>query len=181
MTRHLPAPCVPRADERSGEVIQGNLNLVDLAGSERLDKSESSGQRLKEALEINTSLSALGKVVVALQPAVDEEGQPLPAPHIPYRDSKLTRLLQNSLGAKPHRSCCCADRPPSAPPSAARRRQQLHLPAGHHPPDGRALRGDVVDAAVRQPLPICQEHCASLHPGTETPNPHRSTQPFSRA
>ena len=69
----------------------GRIHLVDLAGSERLKKSESEGQRLREALHINTSLAALGKVVMALDPSVQQS-------HVPYRDSKLTRLLQNSLG-----------------------------------------------------------------------------------
>ena len=64
---------------------------MDLAGSERLKKSASEGQRKKEALHINISLTALGKVVMALDPAAN-------AGHVPYRDSKLTRLLQNSLG-----------------------------------------------------------------------------------
>ncbi|EGZ20681.1 hypothetical protein PHYSODRAFT_313255 [Phytophthora sojae] len=73
------------------EVIYGMLNMVDLAGSERLKKSESDGQRLKEALHINSSLSAVGKVVMSLDP---ESGYN----YIPYRDSKLTRLLQNSIG-----------------------------------------------------------------------------------
>ncbi|EEY56932.1 kinesin-like protein [Phytophthora infestans T30-4] len=75
----------------SDEVISGMLNMVDLAGSERLKKSESDGQRLKEALHINSSLSAVGKVVMSLDP---ESGYN----YIPYRDSKLTRLLQNSIG-----------------------------------------------------------------------------------
>nr|CCA16724.1 kinesinlike protein putative [Albugo laibachii Nc14]CCA21827.1 kinesinlike protein putative [Albugo laibachii Nc14] len=65
--------------------------MVDLAGSERLKKSDSDGQRLKEALHINSSLSAVGKVVMSLDP---ESGYN----YIPYRDSKLTRLLQNSIG-----------------------------------------------------------------------------------
>lgn len=68
----------------------GMLNLVDLAGSERLDKSKSEGQRKKEAVVINKSLSALGNVVMALQRS--------DYTHVPYRDSKLTRLLQDSLG-----------------------------------------------------------------------------------
>lgn len=67
------------------------LNLVDLAGSERLKKSASEGQRKTEALHINSSLTALGKVVMALDPSSG-------LTHVPYRDSKLTRLLQNSLG-----------------------------------------------------------------------------------
>ncbi|XP_069740064.1 kinesin-like protein KIF3B isoform X3 [Narcine bancroftii] len=68
----------------------GKLNLVDLAGSERQAKTGAQGDRLKEATKINLSLSALGNVISAL---VDGKST-----HIPYRDSKLTRLLQDSLG-----------------------------------------------------------------------------------
>ncbi|XP_064634022.1 kinesin-II 95 kDa subunit-like [Lineus longissimus] len=68
----------------------GKLNLVDLAGSERQAKTGAVGDRLKEATKINLSLSALGNVISAL---VDGKST-----HIPYRDSKLTRLLQDSLG-----------------------------------------------------------------------------------
>ncbi len=72
------------------KIRAGKLNLVDLAGSERQSKTNAEGQRLKEAQKINLSLSALGNVISAL---VDGK-----AKHIPYRDSKLTRLLQDSLG-----------------------------------------------------------------------------------
>ncbi|CAI2730125.1 unnamed protein product [Schistosoma spindalis] len=68
----------------------GKLNLVDLAGSERQTKTGATGDRFKEATKINLSLSALGNVISAL---VDSKVK-----HIPYRDSKLTRLLQDSLG-----------------------------------------------------------------------------------
>ncbi|CAM5098087.1 unnamed protein product [Eretmochelys imbricata] len=68
----------------------GKLNLVDLAGSERQSKMGGPGERPKEASKINLSLSALGNVISAL---VDGKST-----HIPYRDSKLTRLLQDSLG-----------------------------------------------------------------------------------
>nr|XP_033938100.1 kinesin-like protein KIF17 isoform X3 [Pseudochaenichthys georgianus] len=68
----------------------GKLNLVDLAGSERQSKTGATGERLREAIKINLSLSALGNVISAL---VDGRSK-----HVPYRDSKLTRLLQDSLG-----------------------------------------------------------------------------------
>jgi len=70
-------------------IKRGKLSLVDLAGSERQAKTGASGDRLKEATKINLSLSALGNVISAL---VDGK-----AKHIPYRDSKLTRLLQVKL------------------------------------------------------------------------------------
>ena len=81
-----------RPDPESGDahIRVGKLNLVDLAGSERQAKTGSTGARLKEATKINLSLSALGNVISAL---VDGKSA-----HIPYRDSKLTRLLQDSLG-----------------------------------------------------------------------------------
>ena len=78
------------AESGDSKIRVGKLNLVDLAGSERQSKTGATGERLKEATKINLSLSALGNVISAL---VDGRSG-----HIPYRDSKLTRLLQDSLG-----------------------------------------------------------------------------------
>ena len=64
----------------------GKLSLVDLAGSEKIQKTEAEGQTLEEAKKINSSLSALGNVINALTDTKK-------AKHIPYRDSKLTRVL----------------------------------------------------------------------------------------
>ncbi|XP_062975639.1 kinesin-like protein KIF17 [Elgaria multicarinata webbii] len=78
-------------DERGQDHLRAaKLNLVDLAGSERQSKTGAVGERLKEATKINLSLSALGNVISALA-----DGR---CRHIPYRDSKLTRVLQDSLG-----------------------------------------------------------------------------------
>mmetsp|Transcript_21474 Transcript_21474/g.44934 ORF Transcript_21474/g.44934 Transcript_21474/m.44934 type:complete len:1284 (+) Transcript_21474:207-4058(+) len=82
----------------------GCLHIVDLAGSERIDKSGSVGELLTEAKHINTSLSALALVIEKLQAKKSS------AEHIPYRDSKLTYLLRNSLGgdSKTLAIVCCS-------------------------------------------------------------------------
>jgi kinesin family protein 4/21/27 len=67
--------------------------MVDLAGSERQKKTNAKGERLKEGININLGLLALGNVISAL--GEESKGQNI---HIPYRESKLTRLLQDSLG-----------------------------------------------------------------------------------
>jgi kinesin family protein 3/17 len=86
---------VEYTEAESGEVNKqmrvGKLNLVDLAGSERLSVTGATGKRLEECKNINQSLSALGNVISALT----EKKLRM---HIPYRDSKLTRLLEDSLG-----------------------------------------------------------------------------------
>lgn len=75
------------------QTVKAKLNLVDLAGSERAAKTGASGSTLKEGANINLSLMALGNVINMLS-----EGKKVKNKVIPYRDSKLTRLLQESLG-----------------------------------------------------------------------------------
>lgn len=72
----------------TGAVTRGKLNLVDLAGSERITKSGATGQALKEAQNINKSLSALGDVIAA---------RAAKQAHVPFRNSTLTYLLQDSI------------------------------------------------------------------------------------
>ncbi|KAM8972299.1 kinesin-like protein KIF7 [Pelodytes ibericus] len=75
-----------------GQVLSSKFHFVDLAGSERILKTGNTGERLKESIQINTGLLALGNVISAL-------GDPKrKTTHIPYRDSKITRILKDSLG-----------------------------------------------------------------------------------
>ena len=78
-------------NDNKAQIKVGKLNLVDLAGSERIRITGTRGQQLEESKKINKSLSCLGNVINAL---TDKKGKN----YIPYRDSKLTRLLQDSLG-----------------------------------------------------------------------------------
>jgi hypothetical protein len=85
----------------------GKLNMVDLAGSEKQKKTGATGQRLKEATKINLSLSALMNLITCL---VDKsQGKNT---FIPYRDSKLTRILQDSLGGSA-KTCMIANISPA--------------------------------------------------------------------
>jgi polyhydroxyalkanoate synthesis regulator phasin len=87
----------PTAPEIEVRTLVSKFHFVDLAGSERLKRTNATGDRAKEGISINAGLLALGNVISALADASSlKPGQP--APHIPYRDSKLTRLLQDSLG-----------------------------------------------------------------------------------
>jgi kinesin family protein 5 len=81
---------IQQKDTITGTEKTGMLYLVDLAGSEKVNKTDAKGQRLEEAKKINTSLTSLGMVINALT-----DGK---STHVPYRDSKLTRILQESLG-----------------------------------------------------------------------------------
>ncbi|XP_075016014.1 kinesin-like protein KIF7 [Calonectris borealis] len=85
---HHQHPSVPA----SGQVLVSKFHFVDLAGSERIVKTGNTGERLKESIQINSGLLALGNVISAL-------GDPRrKSSHIPYRDSKITRILKDSLG-----------------------------------------------------------------------------------
>lgn len=90
LTLSLEAIAINDDDKRGNAIRRGRLHLVDLAGSERQTRTGATGDRLKEAASINLSLSALGNVISALAAG---NGR-----HVPYRDSKLTRLLRDSLG-----------------------------------------------------------------------------------
>ncbi|CAH8510195.1 unnamed protein product [Schistosoma mattheei] len=79
--------------ENTGGTLTVKLHLVDLAGSERIKKTHAEGDRLKEGIDINRGLLALGNVISALC-----ERDAKKRSHIPYRDPRLTRLLQDSLG-----------------------------------------------------------------------------------
>ncbi|XP_010922468.1 kinesin-like protein KIN-5A [Elaeis guineensis] len=92
--------CTPEGEEM---IKCGKLNLVDLAGSENISRSGAREGRAREAGEINKSLLTLGRVINTL---VEHSG------HIPYRDSKLTRLLRDSLGGKT-KTCIIATISPS--------------------------------------------------------------------
>jgi methylase of polypeptide subunit release factors len=80
---------IEQQDQETGDTIESKIQLVDLAGSEQVKRTGAAGDRLEEAKAINLSLSCLGNVVSAL---VEKKS------FVPYRDSKLTRLLQDSLG-----------------------------------------------------------------------------------
>uniref|UniRef100_A0A7I4BD30 Kinesin motor domain-containing protein n=1 Tax=Physcomitrium patens TaxID=3218 RepID=A0A7I4BD30_PHYPA len=112
---HSVFTCVIESRSKSeGEGISSvrssKLNLVDLAGSERQKQTGSAGERLKEAGNINKSLSQLGNVINILA----EVAQSGKHRHIPYRDSRLTFLLQESLGGNAKLAMICAVSPASS-------------------------------------------------------------------
>ncbi|GLT69166.1 hypothetical protein SLA2020_413400 [Shorea laevis] len=92
---------------QNSSTLTASVNFVDLAGSERASQTLSAGARLKEGCHINRSLLTLGTVIRKLSKG--RNGQ-----HIPYRDSKLTRILQNSLGANGRTAIICTMSPASS-------------------------------------------------------------------
>lgn len=85
----------PSPNDSSSATVISKLTFVDLAGSERLKKTLAEGNRMKEGIQINVGLLALGNVINALG---DERHHASSHRHVPYRSSKLTRLLQDALG-----------------------------------------------------------------------------------
>ena len=104
-------------DEEGEQVVVSQLNLVDLAGSERAAQTGAGGQRLKEGCNINQSLMTLGQVkyklaifnhhIIRILHQVIQKLSSGSSAHIPYRDSKLTRILQNSLGGNAKTAIIC--------------------------------------------------------------------------
>ena len=89
---YQPSTAVPTSQADHEEFMVAKFHFVDLAGSERAKRTGATGNTLKEGISINKGLLALGNVISALT----EEGKK--NNHVPYRDSKLTRILQDSLG-----------------------------------------------------------------------------------
>jgi hypothetical protein len=98
---------------RAADTVAAKFHLVDLAGSERAKRTGNAGLRLKESVNINAGLLALGNVISALG---DDRRK---AAHVPYRESKLTRMLQDSLGGNSRTlmiACVRSQRPARRPP-----------------------------------------------------------------
>ncbi|KAI8822765.1 hypothetical protein BJ741DRAFT_557112 [Chytriomyces cf. hyalinus JEL632] len=90
-----PASAEPESSISSTSTLTSKFHFVDLAGSERLKRTNAHGDRKKEGISINQGLLALGNVISALGNTEDSSET---STHVPYRDSKLTRMLQDSLG-----------------------------------------------------------------------------------
>ncbi|KAK2984088.1 hypothetical protein RJ640_028552, partial [Escallonia rubra] len=117
---------------KNNRVKTGKLILVDLAGSEKVEKTGAEGRLLEEAKTINRSLSALGNVINALTSGAQGK-----ANHIPYRDSKLTRILQDALGGNSQTAllCCCSPSTSNASESLSTLRfgaRAKHIKASPH-------------------------------------------------
>merc|ERR1719262_677523 len=100
----LRIACSDVEDSEGVTTTFSKLHLIDLAGSERQKATGASGAALKEGAQINLSLSALGNVINAL---TEPNASGAKGRHVPYRDSKLTRLLQDSLGGNSYTVMIC--------------------------------------------------------------------------
>ncbi|KAI8989755.1 kinesin [Trametes punicea] len=100
MARNLNSKDTGDASGGEWVTVVSKFHFVDLAGSERLKRTAAAGERIKEGISINSGLLALGNVISAL--GDPSRAKSHTASYIPYRDSKLTRLLQDSLGGNAH-------------------------------------------------------------------------------
>ncbi|KAL3528211.1 hypothetical protein ACH5RR_012867 [Cinchona calisaya] len=129
-TEALESLCQEITKDRRMKSVK--LLLVDLAGSEKVEKTGAEGRVLEEAKTINKSLSALGNVINALTGGFNGK-----ANHVPYRDSKLTRILQDALGGNSQTAllCCCSPSPSNAAESLSSLRfgaRAKHIKANIH-------------------------------------------------
>ncbi len=105
--------------EEDASVVEGEgrtitvsqLNLVDLAGSERAAQTGAVGDRFREGININSSLLVLGQVIAKLSEQAEAGPLRKEQVHIPFRDSKLTRILKNSLGGNARTIIICTISP----------------------------------------------------------------------
>ena len=166
-------------DLKTGSVLYGNLHLVDLAGSERVDRSEVKGDRLREAQHINKSLSSLGDVIFSLASK---------SSHIPYRNSKLTQLLQSSLGGQAKTLMFVQLNPDAISYSEsmstlkfAERVSGVELGAAKSSKDGKDVR-DLMEqlASLKETIARKDEEIERLHSVKDTHHPHRPQKPMVR-
>eukprot|EP01062_Namystynia_karyoxenos_P083573 TRINITY_DN9633_c3_g1_i1.p1 TRINITY_DN9633_c3_g1~~TRINITY_DN9633_c3_g1_i1.p1 ORF type:complete len:635 (+),score=190.68 TRINITY_DN9633_c3_g1_i1:121-1905(+) len=174
---------------RQGDLpLQGKLNFVDLAGSERIRDSGSAGQQAQESIHINKSLLVLGQVISVL---AERQSTPSGGAHIPYRDSKLTKLLMDSLGGAARTAMIACVSPAHASVDetlntlkyAQRTRNIRSMPARRVDPHTQTLRD------LREEIEaLRQENAALRHPqrrssprATPTPSDPSSQPPQGMA
>ncbi|KAJ0256424.1 Kinesin-like protein KIN-14P [Hirschfeldia incana] len=166
-------------DTKTGSVLYGNLHLVDLAGSERVDRSEVKGDRLREAQHINKSLSSLGDVIFSLASK---------SSHIPYRNSKLTQLLQSSLGGQAKTLMFVQLNPDAISYSEsmstlkfAERVSGVELGAAKSSKDGKDVR-DLMEqlASLKDTIARKDEEIERLHSVKDIQHPQRPQKPMVR-
>ncbi|XP_056846185.1 kinesin-like protein KIN-14P [Raphanus sativus] len=166
-------------DTKTGSVLYGNLHLVDLAGSERVDRSEVKGDRLREAQHINKSLSSLGDVIFSLASK---------SSHIPYRNSKLTQLLQSSLGGQAKTLMFVQLNPDAISYSEsmstlkfAERVSGVELGAAKSSKDGKDVR-DLMEqlASLKDTIARKDEEIERLHSVKDSHLPHRPQKQMVR-
>lgn len=168
-------------DRATGQSRSGKITIVDLAGSERISKSNVTGDVQKEAIEINKSLSALGDVMSAIS-----SGSKV----VPYRNHKLTMLMQDSLGGTAKTlmfvnvspSCSNADETISALKYASRARCIVNEVTNHHVPLARPCspirRNSILGRSYAIGVP--RNSSPTLSPRAASPSMHLSPRRVSR-